>query len=152
MLPMNRILPSLILALAAAAPARAQAPDAAPPSVQLPPELDRVLRDYETRFRIGGDTLAALFTADGFVLPNARPPVRGRAQIARFYQRAGGPLSLRAIAYATSGDVGWILGAYRFGAEAEDTGKFTLTLRRDRDGRWLIYSDMDNANSSPRQP
>jgi ketosteroid isomerase-like protein len=27
-----------------------------------------------------------------------------------------------------------------------DIGKFTLTLRKDSDGRWLIRSDMDNSN------
>jgi ketosteroid isomerase-like protein len=143
-----------VLALAAGAPC-VSAQEAAPapqPSVQLPPELDRVLRDYETRFRIGGDTLAALFAEDGFVLAGGQPPVRGRAAIARHYDRAGGPLVLRAIAYATSGDVGYIIGGYRYGSAAADMGKFTLTLQRAANGRWLIYSDMDNANVRPRQP
>jgi ketosteroid isomerase-like protein len=27
-----------------------------------------------------------------------------------------------------------------------DEGKFTLTLRKDKDGSWLIVSDMDNSN------
>jgi len=30
-----------------------------------------------------------------------------------------------------------------------DGGKFTLTLRKAGDGRWLIMSDMDNGNSRP---
>jgi ketosteroid isomerase-like protein len=30
-----------------------------------------------------------------------------------------------------------------------DIGKFTLTLRKHADGRWLILSDMDNGNSGP---
>jgi ketosteroid isomerase-like protein len=29
-------------------------------------------------------------------------------------------------------------------------GKFTLTLRKGTDGRWLIVSDMDNGNRSHR--
>lgn len=38
------------------------------PSVQLPPALDRVLRDYERHWRAGNaDSLTALFTMDGFV-------------------------------------------------------------------------------------
>lgn len=138
-----------VLALFIAVPVWAQSEQ--PPSVQLPPELDRVLRDYETRFRIGGDTLAALFTEDGFVLPSGQAPVRGRAEIAKFYGRAGGPLALRAIAYATQGNVGYILGGYRYGTEPGDLGKFTLTLRKAADGRWLIFSDMDNSNRRPRQ-
>jgi ketosteroid isomerase-like protein len=32
-------------------------------------------------------------------------------------------------------------------AEIADDGKFTLTLRKDSDGRWLIMSDMDNGNA-----
>ena len=28
-----------------------------------------------------------------------------------------------------------------------DVGKFTLTLRKGSDGRWLIMSDMDNGNA-----
>ncbi|HSJ64227.1 MAG TPA: DUF4440 domain-containing protein [Gemmatimonadaceae bacterium] len=145
----------LLAVLALAGVPHVSAQDAAPapqPSVQLPPELDRVLRDYEMRFRIGGDTLAALFADDGFVLAGGQPPVRGRAAIARHYDRAGGPLALRAIAYATSGDVGYIIGGYRYEADAPDMGKFTLTLRRAPDGRWLIYSDMDNSNVRPRRP
>jgi len=33
------------------------------------------------------------------------------------------------------------------GAQGQpEDGKFTLTLRRGADGRWLIMSDMDNSN------
>ena len=60
-------------------------------------------------------------------------------------------LSLRAIAYATDGNVGWILGAYRFPPQQEDLGKFTLALRRAANGRWMIFSDMDNPNAPPRR-
>jgi ketosteroid isomerase-like protein len=31
-----------------------------------------------------------------------------------------------------------------------DVGKFTLTLRKGADGRWLIVSDMDNGNRPSR--
>lgn len=146
---MRRLVCALVLGVLVASPVRSQDVATAQPSVQLPPQLDRVLRDYETRFRIGGDTLAALFAADGFVLAGGRPPVRGRANIAQYYSRAGGPLALRAIAYATNGNVGYIIGGYRFGTDTTDAGKFTLTLSRDASGRWLIYSDMDNPNRRP---
>ncbi|MEE8218925.1 MAG: DUF4440 domain-containing protein, partial [Vicinamibacteria bacterium] len=62
----------------------------------------------------------------------------------------GGPLALRALAYATEGGVGYIIGAYARRRGEPDVGKFTLTLRRDGEGRWLIMSDMDNGNSRPR--
>lgn len=118
------------------------------PSATLPPPLARVLTDYETSWRKrDAAALAALFAEDGFVLPNGSPPVRGRAEIQRHYQGHGGPLSLRAYAFDTDGSSGWILGGYTGSEGTPDEGKFTLTLRKGADGRWLINSDMDNSNS-----
>ncbi len=122
------------------------------PSVVLPPELDRVLRDYERGWRAGdAKALAALFAEDGFVLQGHRPPVRGRAAIQAAYEGQGGAiLRLRALAYSAGDKVGSIIGAYAFGEAPGDIGKFTLTLRRDAGGPWLIVSDMDNLNATPR--
>jgi ketosteroid isomerase-like protein len=128
---------------AAAAPAAAQLP-----AVTLPPELARVLTDYETAWAAkDAKALAELFAEDGFVLSGGTPPVRGRANILKHYGNAGGTLSLRALAYATSGDVGYIIGGFSRAAGEADVGKFTLTLKKVPDGRWLIMSDMDNANA-----
>lgn len=138
----------LIVTLLAATAAVGQTETpAAEPSVNLPPELARVLTDYEAAWsKKDAAALAALFAEDGFVLPGGRPPVRGRAAIEKHYTGQGGPLSLRAFAYATEGGVGYILGGYTDTAGKPDTGKFTLTLRKGADGRWLIFSDMDNPN------
>ena len=92
----------------------------------------------------------ALFAEDGFVLQRHKPPVRGRAGIEKAYGGAGGPLVLRALAYATEGSVGYIIGAYAAREGEPDDGKFTLTLRKGADGKWLIMSDMDNGNRPPR--
>ena len=116
------------------------------PSVELPPELARVLTDYEVAWGRSGADVAQLFTEDGFVLSGGRPPIRGRAAIAAHYGKAGGPLALRAIAFAAEGSVGYIIGGYATERGATDIGKFTLTLRRQPDGRWMIVSDMDNLN------
>ena len=117
------------------------------PSVTLPAPLARVLTDYERAWAAKDAAgLAALFAEDGFVLAGGTPPVRGRAAIQRHYAGKGGPLSLRALAYATSGPTGYIVGAYGSARGEPDTGKFTLTLRRDGE-RWLIVSDMDNGNA-----
>jgi len=120
------------------------------PSVDLPPPLAKVLTDYEAAWQAkDAAALARLFTEDGFVLSSGTPPVRGRAAIEKHYQGHGGPLSPRALAFAVEGPIGYVIGAYATKMGEPDIGKFTLTLRRDDDGRWLIVSDMDNGNSRP---
>ncbi len=122
------------------------------PDAALPATLDRVLRDYEQAWRTGdAKALAGLFAEDGFILQSNRPPMRGRSAIEAAYAGQGGsPLRLRALAYSVDGNTGYIIGAYRYGNNMGDTGKFTLTLKRVGDGPWLIFSDMDNGNAPPR--
>jgi ketosteroid isomerase-like protein len=134
-----------------------QTPAAAParmPSVALPPEIDRVLRDYEREWEAGNAAaLARLFTEDGFVLRPGHPPVRGRAAIEESYRGASGDLHLRALAYSAADSVGYVIGAFAYGsADAPDGGKFILALRRGADGRWLISADMDNPNARRSAP
>lgn len=138
------------LAVQASAAETAIAPVAA---ATLPPELDRVLRDYERLWRTGDAAgLAAIFTPDGFVLQPGRPPIQGRAAIeAAYVSQASGDLRLRAHAFAFDDSVGFIVGGYRYGEATQDAGKFTLTLKRAHRGAWMIYSDMENGNSPPRR-
>jgi len=120
------------------------------PSVTLPAPLARVLADYEVAWQNkDAAALAALFTEDGFVLSNGIPPARGRAEIEKRYSGSGGTLSLRAFAFATEGSIGYIIGGYSRQEGQPDIGKFTLTLRKGPEGRWLIMSDMDNGNTRP---
>jgi ketosteroid isomerase-like protein len=130
-------------------PSSAQTPDRPQePSVTLPAPLARVLSEYEVAWRSKDAAgLAALFAEDGFVLASGAPPVRGRLQIQKHYTGQGGPLALRALAFATQGSVGYIIGGFARQKGEPDVGKFTLTLRKGADGRWLIMSDMDNDNS-----
>lgn len=124
----------------------------APASLSLPPELDRVLRDYERAWGAGDAAgLASLFAEDGFVLQSNRPPIRGRPAIQAAYAGQGGAsLRLRALAFAAEETTGYIIGAYRYDEVPGDMGKFTLTLRRKPGEPWLIFSDMDNANAPPK--
>ena len=101
------------------------------PSVTLPPELARVLTDYEIAWKAGNaSSLATLFVEDGFVLSEGRVATKGRAAIQKQYAHAGAPLALRAFAYATNGDTGYIIGGYSGERGKPDDGKFTLTLRK----------------------
>jgi ketosteroid isomerase-like protein len=123
------------------------------PSVELPPEFQRVLTDYEQAWSSrNAKALAGLFAEDGFVLPNGGPPVRGRAAIEQHYTGSGGPLALRALAFAAEGRVAYIIGGYASEKGRPDGGKFTLTLVKGADGRWLIFSDMDSSNRRPARP
>ena len=139
----------------AAAQAGAQTPQLPPdtptPSViSLPPAFDRVLRDYEAAWRDGdGQRLAALFTEDGFAVQSGSPLRRGRAAIAGGLTKPGGTLQLTAYAYSSSGNVGYIVGGFRYPTTVGAGGRFLLALRSDADGRWLIAADLDN--SGPRE-
>lgn len=123
-------------------------PDATVPSVAMPNALERVLRDYEKAWTAkDASALASLFAADGFILSPGHRMVRGRAAIEAHYRaQSGGPLSLRAVAFATDRNAGYIIGGYAKQAGEPDIGKFTLTIRKSG-SRWLIFSDMDNGNS-----
>jgi ketosteroid isomerase-like protein len=135
--------------------ASAQTPQAppvtqAPPAISLPPAFDRVLRDYEAAWRDGdGPWLALLFTEDGFAVQNGSPIRRGRAAIAGGLTKPGGTLQLTAYAYSSSGNVGYIVGGYRYPSAAGAGGRFVLALRSGPDGRWLIAADLDNSGPPP---
>lgn len=145
------VLLSLSLPALAAAQPSAPAPVAPLPSIQLPAELDRVLRDYERAWQArDAAALAALFTEDGMVLGNGRPPVRGRAAVQEAYTGSGGPLALRAIAFAADDTVSYVIGGFAQQVGEPDGGKFVLVLRREPGGPWRIAADMDNGNAMPR--
>ena len=120
--------------------------DDTPGIITLPPELDRVLRDYESAWRDGdGARLAALFVEDGFAIQNGSPLRRGRRAIAEGVSAPGGQLTLAAYAYAASGETAHIVGGYRYPDTRGQGGRFVLALRKGAGGRWLIAADLDNA-------
>lgn len=119
------------------------------PSVELPDDFARVLRDYERHWSRGeASELAQLFVERGLIVREGQW-IRGREAIELAYQSASGPLRLRAIEYAADGNAGYIVGAYGYGDDLPvgDVGLFVLTLQRDLDGRWLIVSDMDRSGA-----
>lgn len=140
----------LLLTLAiAGAQACAQTPPAPPDTqtaISLPPAVDRVLRDYEAAWRDGdGKRLAALFTEDGFAVQSGSPIRHGRDAIAGGLTKPGGTLQLTPYAYSSSGNVGYIVGGYRYPTTVGAGGRFVLALRSDADGRWFIAADLDNS-------
>jgi ketosteroid isomerase-like protein len=142
---------TFVAVLALVAGAEAQPATTEPlSSVTLPVSIARVLTDYETAWRAkDAAALARLFTDDRVVVPNACPPVRGRQRVQECYAGSGGQLFLRAVAHSTDGALGYIIGAYRDEENGADSGKFTLTIAKGANGRWLIVADMDR--SYPRR-
>ena len=142
---MGSVALAVLTTLTPAGAAAQGAPDPRLPSVELPPELTRVLTDYEEAWEAGdGAALAALFTEGGVIRRGNW--IRGREAIqARYDGVAGGDLRLRAVDWSTDGDTGWILGAYGYPPDIErDRGVFVLALQRKEDGRWLIAADLDH--------
>ena len=139
------LLVAIVSGLLAAAPAPALAQ--APSSMSVPPEVERVLRDYEKAWAANDvKGLAALFAEDGMALPSNQAPARGREDIAKAYSGGGGqPTDLRVLDYRASGDLAYIVGGYGPAGQNKDVGKFVLVLRKI-DGRWLIAADIESAN------
>ena len=123
------------------------------PSVNVPAEVDQLLRAYERAWAANdAQALAALFAPDGFALPSGQPPARGTESIRQAYSHGGGqPTTLRALDYRVSGDLAYLVGAYGPAKQGGDFGKFVLVLRRI-DGRWLIAADIENANQRMGPP
>lgn len=150
-IPAALVAATLLMALPVGVEAQATVVRTPPniPGVELPPELNRVLRDYESAWRSrNAAALAELFIPEGFVLSNGKPPIKGQANITAGYVDAGGDLQLRGLGYAIGDSVAYIIGAYGWGATADvpDVGKFVLALRKGPAGRWLIAADIDNSN------
>lgn len=116
----------------------------------LPPSLQRVLGDYTAAWEArDAKALAALFAEGRTVVPNACPPVTDRAGVEACYTGSGGPIHLRALDHAYSGDLAYIIGEYAEHPSDPAGGKFVLTLLNDG-GRWLIVADMDRPYSVPQ--
>ena len=109
----------------------------------LPPDLQRVLDDYASAWRTRDAAgLAVLFADDRVVVPNACPPVQGRADVQKCYTGSGGEIDLRALDHRIDETAAYIIGEYAGKPDTPASGKFVLTLTRD-DERWLIVADMD---------
>ena len=143
------------LAAALASPVHAQPGATAPlptPEIALPPEIDRVLRDYERAWAAGDEAgIAALFTEDGYVGTFWGWAV-GRDTVRAIHRFAMEQIRVRAHAFEAGENVGYVIASFRFEESGRDTGKIVFLLRRAPDGRWMIAGTLDGANNSEPPP
>jgi len=133
-----------------------------PPAAQK--KIDQAIAavaDQYVKATLAGDAkaIAALYTEDAVEMPPNQPPVKGRAAIQQYYEKLfkEGKTSRFTIDHLetqAAGNVGYDVGTYQQsmtpggGAAMEDTGKFTVILRRTG-GTWLVAYAIYNSDRPP---
>ena len=122
------------------------------PAVELPAEIDQVIRQWERATKAGDpSSLTALFTADG-LLGDASGWVRGseaiRAAAINFNLE---DLRVRAHGYSVADTIATVAGSVTdlTSNPARDVANVIFTLRRGGSGRWLIGTFLRGNRSTP---
>jgi predicted TIM-barrel fold metal-dependent hydrolase len=124
------------------------------PPVELPPALDRVMKDFERHWHARDEAaFASLFTETG-IMQFGDAWRRGRAAI-RVSQldSKGADIRLWAQQFEMNDSLAYIIGSYghRTVADLADLGRLHWTLRKERDGVWRIAASM-MGNVNPPSP
>jgi predicted TIM-barrel fold metal-dependent hydrolase len=123
------------------------------PVIELPAELDRLLRDKE---RFGGSdknpaALADLYTKDALVLDAGAPTwLRGERAI-KYIIDLTVIAHLLPTAYEVNGSVGYIAGteAVIQGSSTRHVSNFLYVIRKEADGKWRISSEVFTLTGPP---
>jgi uncharacterized protein (TIGR02246 family) len=162
---MNRLL-KVVVALVLGFPLMVQA---APPQAgaagaqKADPAVVKVADAYLAAMKArDAAKIADLYTEDAIELPPYQKPVKGRAAIRNYYEQQfkGEPaefsdLRLTRIEARTAGDIGYDVGSYsqkvtpKGGKPMEDTGNYTVILRRAEDGQWRVVYAIYNSHVQP---
>lgn len=140
-----------------------QGPPPAPPQNRAA-ELEKInqLRDqFAAAYSSGeAEAVAALYTADAVVLPSNSPAAEGQQAILELYKRqlSQGPAKIRIASQETelAGDWAYDRGSVTItltpkGAKGpvEIPARYLVILRRQPDGSWKVYRDIDNTSEPP---
>jgi predicted TIM-barrel fold metal-dependent hydrolase len=124
------------------------------PTVELPPDVSRLLRQRAERWNDKA-ALAELYTEDSLVFDIDNPGwIRGRAAVAAhlsdFFAR---PFRLTAVDFASQGSAGHVAGYFTRGDEASvrHFGFFYLGLAKGGDGVWRIAVERSSFPGPPMQ-
>jgi uncharacterized protein len=115
-------------------------PESSLATIQLPPDLDQLLRRREKVS--GAPPTGDLFTEDAIIqeMQEGRWQ-RGREKIDLFLGFMDRNLRYVPSAYAAEGNVGWIAGTIRQGTSTDETLNFVLGLKKGS-GSWQIASEI----------
>ena len=102
-------------------------------------------------------TVASLYTEDAIVLPQNMPAARGRGAVKALFdgmiQQMGPPnMTLSTDEVTELGDTAYEVGTYTLkvqppgGATVNDTGKYVVIWKRQRDGAWKLHVDIWNSD------
>ena len=110
-------------------------------TIQLPPDLDQLLRRREKVS--GAPPTGDLFTEDAIIqeLQDGRWR-QGRQKIDTFLGFLAKGLRYVPSAYSADGSSGWIAGTIREGTSTKETLNFVLGLKKRPGGTWQIASEM----------
>ena len=118
----------------------------------------RAVADTYVKATLAGDAkaIAALYTEDATEMPPNQPPIKGRAAIQQYYEKAlagakFASFSLNHLESHAVGDNGYDVGTYRQnvaaagGAGIDDTGKYVVILKRSG-GSWKVAYAIYSSN------
>jgi uncharacterized protein len=110
------------------------------PSVQLPPELARLLREFGKNWR-SESGLAPLFTEDSMMVKrDVNNWVKGKAVVSGVWSKTyGEEITLIPVAYYTDDSAGYIM-AYLGDTDPTPTiwGEAMIAVKKEKDGQWRI--------------
>ena len=97
--------------------------------------------------------VAALYSADGILMPPNAPAVEGRQNIQDFLAAfpAVTDMQLEDVDVDGCGDLAYVRGVYSMTmtvgeAPVTDTGKYVTILKKQADGSWSMYRDIYNSD------
>ncbi|HEX5385638.1 MAG TPA: nuclear transport factor 2 family protein [Gemmatimonadales bacterium] len=136
------------LSLLAAAPASCPGPER-PADPLARRQIEAVMERYVSAYRRDdADAMAALYDANGILLPPGRDLIRGRAAIRRFWsQGMEQGIEMQSVVIGAGASTGYVVGRYYIPADDEDeaeSGKYVITLDRPVGGSWAVAADIWN--------
>jgi uncharacterized protein (TIGR02246 family) len=129
-------------------------------SAALSAQDEAAVRDLDAKWAqaaTAGDAnaLAALYTSDATVLPDAGPAVKGdgvKTYWTGFTKNFSGRAELNPTSVEGRGDLAYVVGTFRLspkGGPKPVEGKYVTVNKKQSDGSWKILADIWNLNAPP---